>query len=108
MEAIGFLVLLINIIFFDMQFEGLLLVTLAIYLFYTSITLLSVLADQIFFKHYASLKEMFSLVATVFLEPILYHPLNVFASINGYYHFFINKKKKWGVMTRKGFKKPVT
>lgn len=106
-EAIGLVVLTINILFFDVQVEALLLVTATIYLFYTSITLLSVLADQIFFKHYSSLKEMLSLVITVFLEPILYHPLNVFASINGYYHFFINKKKKWGVMTRKGFRKPV-
>lgn len=106
-EVIGILILLINLLFFEIQSEALLIITAAIYLFYITITLLSVLADQIFFKHYSSLKEMFSLILTVFLEPIVYHPLNVVASINGYYHFFINKKKKWGVMTRKGFKKAI-
>lgn len=106
-EAIGLVVLLVNLLFYDIQFNTLLYVTSAVYLFYTSITLSSVLADQIFFKHYSSVKEMLSLILTVFMEPIVYHPLNVIASINGYYHFFTNKKQKWGVMTRKGFKKPV-
>ncbi len=107
LEVIGLLVLLTNFLFFEIHTEAVLVVTAAIYLFYTSITLLSVLADQIFFKHYSSLKEMFSLIVTVFLEPIVYHPLNVIASIHGYYHFLINKKKKWGVMVRKGFMKPI-
>lgn len=107
LEILGLLVLVFNIIFFGIDGESLLVVTAAVYLFYTAITLMSVLADQLFFKHYSSLKEMGSLIVTVFLEPIVYHPLNVIASINGYYHFAINKKKKWGVMTRKGFKKAI-
>ncbi len=104
-EVIGILILLLNLFFFEVHSYALMIITVTIYLFYITITLLSVLGDQIFFKHYASQKEMFSLIITVFSEPILYHPLNVVASIIGYYHFFINKRKKWGEMTRKGFKK---
>lgn len=106
-EVIGVLVFLINVLFFEVHFEAVLLLALGVYLFYASIALLSVLADQIFFKHYATLREMLSLILTVFLEPIVYHPINVIASINGYYRFFMNKRKNWGVMTRKGFRKPV-
>lgn len=105
LEAIGLLTLFFTLLFYDLQVHSLLVITIAIYLFYTSITLLSVLADQLFYKHYSSIKEMFSLVLTVFAEPLVYHPLNVAASLTGYYYFLINKKKKWGEMTRKGFKK---
>lgn len=105
-ELIGFFVIVMNFLFFKIHTEAFLIITAAIYLFYVLITLLSVLGDQIFFKHYSNLRQMFSLILTVFFEPILYHPLNVIASINGYYHFVINKKKKWGVMTRKGFNTP--
>jgi cellulose synthase/poly-beta-1,6-N-acetylglucosamine synthase-like glycosyltransferase len=107
-EVIGLLVLLSKIIANQINNEALLLVTLTIYLFYISITLLSVIADQIFFKHYSNFKEILALILTVFLEPILYHPLNIIAYINGYFNFLINKKKKWGVMTRKGFNNPAT
>ena len=40
----------------------------------------------------------------VFIEPIMYHPLNVYASLKGYTHFLLKKEKKWGEMSRKGFK----
>jgi hypothetical protein len=40
----------------------------------------------------------------VFIEPFVYHPLNIYASLKGYIHFFMQKEKKWGVMSRKGFK----
>ncbi|WP_273568610.1 glycosyltransferase family 2 protein [Maribacter halichondriae] len=103
-EMLGIIVLVINIFYFDIDFGTMMYVALAVYLFYASITLLSVLVDQLFYKHYASVKEMLSLILTVFIEPIVYHPLNVFASIKGYIHYLVNKKQKWGVMVRKGFK----
>lgn len=73
-EVIGFFVL-VSAYMDDALNEGLLLwVTLCIYLFFTSITFLSVLVDRLFYNHYSSVKEMFSLVITVLLEPIAYHP----------------------------------
>jgi hypothetical protein len=42
----------------------------------------------------------------VFIEPLVFHPLNVFASIQGYWHFLTAKERKWGVMVRKGFITP--
>lgn len=55
-------------------------------------------------KQYSSLKEIGRLIIMVFIEPLVYHPLNVYASLKGYAHFLIQKEKKWGEMSRKGFK----
>ena len=40
-----------------------------------------------------------------FLEPFLYHPINLYASLKGQWQFFRNEEQKWGVMTRQGFNK---
>jgi hypothetical protein len=37
------------------------------------------------------------------IEPFVYHPLNVYASLKGYWFFFRQTEQKWGVMIRKGF-----
>jgi hypothetical protein len=39
------------------------------------------------------------------IEPFIYHPIIVYCSLKGYYDELTGKKKKWGVMTRKGFNK---
>lgn len=68
------------------------------------ITLSSIFLDQMIHKQYSSLKEIGQLILMVFIEPFVYHPLNIYASLKGYLHFFMQKEKKWGVMSRKGFK----
>jgi hypothetical protein len=39
----------------------------------------------------------------VFIEPFVFHPINVYASIKGYWHFLRQKEQSWGVQTRQGF-----
>ncbi|ESU28439.1 glycosyl transferase family protein [Flavobacterium limnosediminis JC2902] len=103
LEVMGLTVLLLDIFFFDINYDFLLIVSAFIYLFYTIITLLSVLLDQLIYKHYSSIKEIITLIVMVFLEPIIYHPLNVYASLKGYWNFVTRKEQKWGLMSRKGF-----
>ena len=43
------------------------------------------------------------LIAMVFIEPIVFHPMTVYASLKGYWHFLIKKEQKWGVQSRQGF-----
>lgn len=105
-EVSGVIVFLLDVFFFGINYDFLIIVSLFIYLFYTCITLISVYLDQRIHKQYANLKEIITLIAMVFLEPLVYHPINIYTSIKGYWHFMIQKEKKWGVMTRQGFKKP--
>jgi hypothetical protein len=40
------------------------------------------------------------------IEPFVYHPITVYASLKGYWLFFRKKEQNWGVMVRKGYATP--
>ncbi len=103
LEVVGLIVLLLDWLYFDINYDFLLIVSIFIYLFYTAITFVSVFLDQLLFKHYSNIKELSRLIAMVFIEPFVYHPINIYASLKGYWNFISGKKQKWGAMSRKGF-----
>lgn len=103
LEVIGIIVLIVSFLFLSINYEIFLYVTLAVYLFYLNLTIISILLDDILYKHYTSVKEILILILTAIIEPIFYHPVNVYASIKGYYHFFRQKEQAWGNMQRQGF-----
>lgn len=103
LEVLGIIIFFVDYLFFTINYDFLMIISVFIYLFYITITLISVYLDQVIHKQYSSLKEIMTLILMVFLEPFVYHPLNVYASIKGYSHFIQNKEKKWGTMTRQGF-----
>lgn len=79
-----------------------------VYLYSVMITTISILWDQLAFRHYRKTREVLVLCLTPFLEFLLYHPINVLFSIRGYYYFLTGKKHSWGNMQRRGFgNKPV-
>ncbi|MDQ6469376.1 glycosyltransferase [Flavobacterium sp. LHD-80] len=104
-EFIGVITLISSLIFGIIDYQYLLIISALVYLFYLSITIISILIDEILYRSYANYKELIILVAMVTIEPFVYHPINVYASLKGYWYFFTNKEQKWGVMVRKGFEK---
>lgn len=103
LEVVGLLVLIADILFFNINYEFLIIASCFVYLFYITITLASVLLDQLIYKHYSGLKEILILIFMIFIEPLVFHPINVFASMKGYWHFLRQKEQKWGAQTRQGF-----
>lgn len=103
LEILGLIVLTIDLLFFNINYDFLLIGSAFVYLFYISITLISVFLDQLIYKHYTGIKEVLILIVMIFIEPFVFHPLNVYASLKGYWHFLRQKEQKWGVMVRKGF-----
>lgn len=106
-EFLGVITLVVSLAFGLVDFEYLLIISAIIYLFYLSITIISILIDEILYKSYANYKELITLVGMAIIEPFVYHPINVYASLKGYWYFFSKKEQKWGVMVRKGYEKPV-
>lgn len=106
-ELLGILTLIFSFIFGITDFQYLLIITTIIYLFYLSITIISILIDEVLYKSYANYKELLMLIGMAIIEPLVYHPINVYASLKGYWYFFSQKEQKWGVMVRKGYEKPV-
>lgn len=105
LEAIGFMVLFLSFFFWDIDYNNLILLSVFVYFFYLTVTLFSILWDEILYNHYANMKEVMILILMAFIEPFVYHPINIFATLKGYYQFFLAKEQKWGDMQRQGFVK---
>lgn len=104
LEVVGLVFILLNIFLFGINVPFFVIISISVYCFYILITLSSIFLDQMIHKQYSNLKEVGRLIMMVFIEPLVYHPLNVYASLKGYVHFLMQKEKKWGEMSRKGFK----
>ncbi|MDL2142121.1 glycosyltransferase [Flavobacterium tructae] len=105
-EFIGILTLIFSFIFGMIDYQYLLIISLLVYLFYLSITIISILIDEILYKSYANYKELMVLIGMAALEPFVYHPITIYASLKGYWLFFRRKEQNWGVMVRKGYESP--
>jgi cellulose synthase/poly-beta-1,6-N-acetylglucosamine synthase-like glycosyltransferase len=103
LELIGVLVLIIGFFMLDLNYVFFLYLTLTVYLFYLIITFISILLDDVIYKNYANTKEIMTLILMAIIEPFCYHPVNVYASLKGYYHFFRQKEQSWGNMQRQGY-----
>jgi hypothetical protein len=55
-----------------------------------------VFLDQIIYKHYTGIKEVLILIFYDFIEPIAFHPINIYASIKGVLAFFKTKEQNGG------------
>lgn len=103
LELIGWLILILSFFIIDLNYMDYFYLSSIIYLFYLSITFVSILLDEIIYKNYANTKEIMILILMAIIEPFCYHPVNLYASLKGYYLFFIQKEQSWGNMQRQGF-----
>ena len=103
LELIGVIILILGFFILKVNYNNFLYLSLMVYLFYLILTFISILLDDIIYKNYANTKEIIALVLMAIIEPFFYHPVNVYASLKGYYHFFRQKEQSWGNMQRQGF-----
>ncbi|MCQ0111978.1 Glycosyltransferase, catalytic subunit of cellulose synthase and poly-beta-1,6-N-acetylglucosamine synthase [Zhouia amylolytica] len=102
-EVLGLIIIIAAYFLGDLNVEFLLWSLLAVYVFYINTTMVSILLDELLYKNYASLKELLILIGMAIIEPVVYHPVSVYSSLKGYWHFFGRKEQRWGDMQRKGF-----
>lgn len=74
-----------------------------VYFFAVSLSIWSVLFEEITFHKYEKRRDVLKLIGTAFLEPIFYHPVVLLMIIKGNLDKLF-RKNTWGVMERKGFK----
>ena len=75
-----------------------------VYFFAVSLSIWSVLFEEITFHKYEKRRDVLRLVGTAFLEPIFYHPMVMLMSIRGNIDKLLNRNT-WGKMERRGFNK---
>jgi len=73
-----------------------------VYFFAVSLSIWSVLFEEITFHKYEKRRDVMRLVGTAFLEPLFYHPMVMLMTIKGNLDKVFNRNK-WGKMERKGF-----
>lgn len=102
-ELLGLIVILLDYFFFGLDVYFLFLVSVTAYLVYTFFSLISIYIDQLIYKQFDGIKDMIAVIGMILIEPFVYHPLLIYTCLKGYFNFFLNKEKKWGVMERTGF-----
>ena len=72
------------------------------YLFNVLFSIITIITEELTYHQYSKKGMGWQLVKTAFTEPILNHPVVLYAAIKGNFDYHFNKKIKWGEMTRKG------
>ncbi|MDP3312697.1 glycosyltransferase family 2 protein [Lutibacter sp.] len=72
------------------------------YLFTLLLSIAAIYSEELTYHQYKKKGTGFKLLLTAILEPIVLHPFVLYAAVRGNYDYYFNKKKKWGVMQRKG------
>ncbi len=74
-----------------------------VYIFAVTFSTYALLFEEITFHKYERKRDVLKLFLYAWLEPIIFHPLNLWYSIRGNWDYFITREKGWGAMERKGF-----
>ncbi|ARV15002.1 glycosyltransferase family 2 protein [Polaribacter sp. SA4-12] len=101
-EVLGIIYFLVLLTIRDIKWPYTLVFFLAAYLSSIIFTLYTLFSEELTYNQYKKKGIGNKLIFTAFLEPFLLHPLTLYAAIKGNYDYYFNKKKRWGVMTRKG------
>ncbi|MEN8156906.1 MAG: glycosyltransferase [Bacteroidota bacterium] len=101
-EFLGILWFIFLVITGNLNWPFFLLLTGFVYFFAVSLSIWSILFEEITFHKYEKRRDVLRLVGTAFLEPIFYHPVVMLMSIKGNIDKLLNRNT-WGKMERKGF-----
>ncbi len=103
-EFLGILWFIFLVIIGRLNWPFFLLLFGFVYFFAVSLSIWSVLFEEITFHKYEKRRDVLRLVGTAFLEPLFYHPIVMLMTIKGNIDKILNRNK-WGKMERKGFGK---
>lgn len=100
-ESIGILFFIILILFGKVNLMVFSIFFLVIYSFSVLFSITAIYFEEYSFQQYKKPKYMFQLMRTALLEPLLYHPIVMWAAVKGNIDL-LRGKKSWGQMTRTG------
>ena len=101
-EVVGLIYFITLIALNQVRWDYALAFFLLAYLFTVVFSLVAIISEENTYHQYKKKGEGIKLIITSFLEPFIFHPFVLYAAIRGNYDYYFNKKKKWGVMQRKG------
>ncbi|MCK4746037.1 MAG: glycosyltransferase, partial [Bacteroidales bacterium] len=99
-EFLGILWFILLVIAGRLNWPFFLLLLGFVYFFAVSLSIWSVLFEEITFHKYEKRRDVLKLIGTAFLEPLFYHPIVMLMSIKGNIDKLL-KRNTWGKMERK-------
>lgn len=101
-EFLGILWFIFLVITGNLNWPFFLLLLGFVYFFSVSLSIWSVVFEEITFHKYEKRRDVLKLIGTAFLEPFFYHPVVMLMSVKGNIDKLMNRNT-WGKMERKGF-----
>jgi len=80
-------------------------ITAFLYVFSVMFSFYAILWDVYSYNEYTKTKDILILMFCAIVEPVVFHPIAVYAAIRGNYKKLFNIKSGWGSQVRKGFAK---
>ncbi len=80
-------------------------ITLALYLYSVMFSFYAIFWDVYSYNEYTKTKDILLLMFCAIIEPIIFHPIVVWAAVRGNYKKLFKIKSGWGSQVRKGFAK---
>ncbi len=102
-EMTGLLITVLFIFLGILNWKFFSLLLLLVYLFAIMFSCMALLAEETTYKKYNTFSDLRKLIFIALLEPIIFHPVTVFAALKGNWQK-LKGTSGWGEMTRKGFK----
>lgn len=102
MEFFGILIFAILAFTGKLNVSFFLLLLGFVYFFAVSLSIWSILFEEITFHKYDKRRDVIKLLLTAFLEPLFYHPLTLMMAIKGNIDK-LRRKSSWGKQEREGF-----
>lgn len=103
-EFTGILITLLFVCFGILSVTYFILLFIFVYSFALMFSMLALYAEEVTFSRYSTVRDLRKLGFISLLEPIIFHPFTIYASIKGNWEK-IKGSHGWGDMTRTGFKK---
>jgi cellulose synthase/poly-beta-1,6-N-acetylglucosamine synthase-like glycosyltransferase len=105
LEFVGFLSVVLFYYFGILNWDFFVAITVTIYSFSVMFSFYAILWEIYSYNQYSKTRDILTLMLYAILEPIIFHPIVVWASIRGNYKKLFNVKSGWGAQVRKGFAK---
>ncbi len=105
LEFIGLISVVLFYYFGILNWDFFVAITATIYSFSIMFSFYAILWEVYSYNQYSKTRDILTLMLFAILEPIIYHPIVVWASVRGNYKKLFNVKSGWGAQVRKGFAK---
>lgn len=105
-EFIGLIYFIILIILDQVPWDYAIIFIIMVFVYSVLFSIVALFAEELTYHQYKKKGTGFKLILLIFIEPIILHPIILYAAISGNIDYYFNKDKKWGKMKRKGMTGP--